>query len=1054
MTARISALALTAILASLFSFAEPVRLFRPVPSDPASIQAQSARPALFEIDPAATAALTNRAQSFEVPLPNGQAALFETHTLERVGGANFVARGLNPDNPSTEAVFSVFNGAVAGHIETPAGRFSIIPAGVGRVSLSSAPSTPDGFCGTPSAALEPARPDSAPLVAASAGAAVPEIDLLVLYTKAALQGAGDEAGLRAQVEYFMAELHRAFDRSVVSVKVNVVGYLPTTYQESGDPIGDVGQMPSFAAAARADFKADFVLLLIERADDAVVGVALGIPGSTGNSNLGYTVFRRPASDGLVVSHELGHLFGCAHDRRTDPFSNSAFPYSRGHRFEADGVTYITLMSYRPGVRIHNFSNPDVLFRGVPTGIPEGRTDSANNAKTINLLAPRVALYQQASSRIEFSAPSFHINENAGLVEIPLRRTGDLSAAASVTVSPVAGTAANGTHFIYTSQLISFAPGESTKPIRVQLLDNALADGPRSFDLTLSRSSTGAGLGMIASTRVTIDDDEPLFVFAQTNLTLREGRSANLTLRLLNPTTAPRSVTLAFDGTATATDFRLSATRLDFLTGDSEITISLEALADGLSEPDEQLLLHLQLDNATPAQGPGATCAIQLRDADRPGLLDPDYRVPIPSGLADGVVRRLLSAPDGGLFCAGSFSGVTDRAFSGLLKLSPDGSIDTAFPAPRFTIAADLEAGFEYGMVTALARQPDGKLLLGGSFAGVNGQRANNIVRLLPDGAIDDTFAVGTGFDGEISQIAVQADGQILVAGGFGSVNGTARDMLARLLPTGALDATFNARLGPPGYGAVSVAALPSGEVLVGGYFETVAGVSRPSFARLSAGGQLVRSISYPVNSGVVSHIHLLPDGRFYLAGNFRDPNPQIARFHPDGRWDDSFRTTPFAADVLDILPFPDGRLLVAGSFVQNSLATRNALALLLGDGTPDLAFDAGLGPQSIGRRLSPTATGDIYLAGTIRADVDAPWQRLGRLTGLPVRPQLLTTNPEVSPIPVAAVPGLNHILETSPNLRDWTPLATNRFDTLLGQFPAVAPSPPSLFLRLRLAPPF
>lgn len=1045
------ALALALCLASFAASAEPVRPFRPAEGVTAW-RAQAAGHLRLAVDAHAARSLDEPGLLLEIPLPAGRSGQFVTHSVERSPAGPFVARASAADG-SGSLVLSVAGGAVAGHVELPeAGRFTIAPDGLGHVSLTPTRSNQEGFCGTPNLVPPSDSPPESNLLSASASGTVPQIDLLVLYTQAALQGAGDEAGLRAQVQYFMSELHRAFDRSQVRVEVNVVGYRPADYQESGDPIADVNQMPSFAAAARADFKADFVLMLIERADDAVVGVAIGIPGANGNANLGYTVFRRPASDGLVVSHELGHLFGCAHDRRTDPFSASAFPYSRGHRFEADGVTYITLMSYRPGLRIHNFSNPDVLFRGVPTGVPEGRTDSAHNARTINLLAPRVALYQQAASRIEFAGDSFRVPENAGTAEVPLRRTGDLSATASLRVSAIPGTAGQGTHFTFAPQIISFASGEGAKAIQLQLLDNARADGPRWLELNLSQASATVGLGATSSARVVIDDDEPLFAFAQTNLTLREGRATNLTIRRHDPSASARSISFEISGTAGASDFLITPARLDFLPGESEKSISLEAVADGLAEPDEQLILRLQTDSSLEAGGPLAAAVILLRDSDRPGRFDEAYQVPIPAGLADGHVRRLLPAADGGLFCAGSFSRVSDRAFSGLLKLSADGAIDTRFAAPRFTVAAELEAGFEYGTITAIARQADGKLLLGGTFAGVEGRPANNLVRLNSDGAIDDTFAIGAGFDGEVSHLALQADGKILVAGGFSRVQGTERDMLARLQPDGLIDTTFNARLGPRGYGAVCVASLPSGEVLVGGYFETVAGVSRPSFARLSATGQLDWTFTHSIHSGVVSHILVLPDSRFYLAGNFREPNPQIARFLPDGRWDTSFRAAAFPADVLDILPFPDGRLLVAGAFVQTGTDTRNALALLLENGAPDPLFDAGLGPQSFVRRLAPTAAGEIYLAGTIRASVESPWQRVGRLLGLPVRPRLFTPPAPSSPVTVATVPGLSHVLEASPNLTDWTPLATNRAETPTTAFPGNLPPPPSFF-RLRLAPP-
>lgn len=100
----------------------------------------------------------------------------------------------------------------------------------------------------------------------------------------------------------------------------------------------------------------------------------------------------------VLAHELGHNFGCNHDRNNFDNSNSFFEYGHGHRFKAYGPTGLevfcnTIMAYPNGpfdIRIGYFSNPDIKYLDVATGIKEGLKDSADNAQVIRKNAPLIA----------------------------------------------------------------------------------------------------------------------------------------------------------------------------------------------------------------------------------------------------------------------------------------------------------------------------------------------------------------------------------------------------------------------------------------------------------------------------------------------------------------------------------------------------------------------------------------------------------------------------------------------------------------------------------------
>jgi uncharacterized delta-60 repeat protein len=92
-------------------------------------------------------------------------------------------------------------------------------------------------------------------------------------------------------------------------------------------------------------------------------------------------------------------------------------------------------------------------------------------------------------------------------------------------------------------------------------------------------------------------------------------------------------------------------------------------------------------------------------------------------------------------------------------------------------------------VYSIAVQPDGKILLGGTFTTVSNYTRYYIARLNPDGSVDTTFNPGT--SSYVYSLAVEPDGQILVGGDFSTISSTTRYYLARLNANGSIDTSFN-----------------------------------------------------------------------------------------------------------------------------------------------------------------------------------------------------------------------------------------------------------------------
>jgi uncharacterized delta-60 repeat protein len=187
-----------------------------------------------------------------------------------------------------------------------------------------------------------------------------------------------------------------------------------------------------------------------------------------------------------------------------------------------------------------------------------------------------------------------------------------------------------------------------------------------------------------------------------------------------------------------------------------------------------------------------------------------------------------------------------------------------------------------GEVLAVVIQSDGKIVIGGRFNAVNGIVRDNIARLNDDGTLDRTFAEGPaqGVNGQVNALAVQPQGGIIVGGSFTQAGQHESSNLARYNADGNIDKTFGgADVAEPGVdGAVYALAVQSdGKIVVGGNFNAVFGQPRRSIARLNADGTLDATVTAQnALSGIVRTVASGSDVFFVAGGQFTLPS-QSAR---------------------------------------------------------------------------------------------------------------------------------------------------------------------------------
>jgi uncharacterized delta-60 repeat protein len=261
-----------------------------------------------------------------------------------------------------------------------------------------------------------------------------------------------------------------------------------------------------------------------------------------------------------------------------------------------------------------------------------------------------------------------------------------------------------------------------------------------------------------------------------------------------------------------------------------------------------------------------------------------------------------------------------------------------------------------------------------------------------DGSLDPSFGTGGkvrthfGFDDHAGAVALQADGKLVVAGtAYTDFNTVARFGLARYLPDGSLDTTFDGdgRVITPFAGvtyptghalARRVAVQDDGKILAVGELADDAG-AYIALARYLADGSLDVTFGgdgkVVVDAGVwPEDMVLQPDGKIVVTGWFA-----VIRLLPDGTLDTTFGTNGVAATGLTynnaVVLQADGKIVTAGATYDAATSQyRFSLARFESNGAVDATFGVNgrvithLGGTSWARTLALQPDGKIVAAGS------------------------------------------------------------------------------------------
>ncbi len=562
----------------------------------------------------------------------------------------------------------------------------------------------------------------------------------------------------------------------------------------------------------------------------------------------------------------------------------------------DGIEFVAtnhVVPFAPGV-----TNATVLVRILDNTLIETNKNVqlslATNASGAGVVGPQArALLEIANDdcALEFAAAEHRVDEFARVVTLDVRRVGGTVNAVSVDYATTNGTAQATRDYVAGNGRLAFAgetnivlqggtgsavlqPGETNRQFQVRIMDNSTGEGNRSFGVLLSNPRGPASgalpgstvLGGQTNTVVTILDDE-----------------------------LPGSVDFAFNP-----------------------GWGVDGPVYGVAvQPDAKIVLGGEFVTVD------GTVMSRVARLHEDGYLDSFFN---PGAGPDATVHAVAVQPDGRILLGGEFTSFNSATAPRVVRLTADGLIDPTFDPGQGPNR----------VVRALAVGGNGSIVLGGDFLTVGGVSRPGIARLTADGSLDPTFDPGAGAPGGVLAVAVQPDGKVVAGGTFSSAGGANYPFLARFNADGTIDRSFNTGTGPDA-AVRSVAVGGDGKIIIGGAFTKVNNVDRGRIARLNADGSL--DASFDPGSGANQTVYAVgvqADKKVLLAGDFTEVRGQLlsryARLNPNGTVDDGFLIFQGADGLVRSLAVqPDTAVVLGGDFSTLNGLSRRGIGRVHGD---------------------------------------------------------------------------------------------------------------------------
>lgn len=347
--------------------------------------------------------------------------------------------------------------------------------------------------------------------------------------------------------------------------------------------------------------------------------------------------------------------------------------------------------------------------------------------------------------------------------------------------------------------------------------------------------------------------------------------------------------------------------------------------------------------------------------------------------SSGIINQITEQSDGKIVIVGSFTKYDGVTVNRVARILANGNLDTSFLTGLGAPAN----------INSIQIQTDGKIILAGNFIKFNGIDVNKIIRLNPDGSIDATFNIGTGFNQDINTMVLQSDGRIIIGGEFTDYNGIAANRIIRLNSDGTIDSGFLSGTGLNNGSVYIIKTDALGNIMLGGSFTDLyngSEVNRLLF--LDANGNIKTNFdigSGPASASVLT-LNNSSDGSWFVGGSFSVFDSQnqgrLSKIDGNGIHDTGYLSAGVGFDnsVLKVLPLSDNKTMVFGNFSRFNDVTSSKIARLSTDGELDITFNSGeTGANNAIKTAAQQLDGKMIIAGSFTSYNNTVCNRIARI---------------------------------------------------------------------------